>query len=66
VPQECVFQNSAGVPQWHAPVIDSSDGQSEALQSLVDELRPLDIFQLRPRANFAGWVNFLLKAEIAI
>lgn len=47
-------------------MIDSTHGTSATLQLLVEELQPLDIIQLWPRANFVGWVNYLRKAEIEL
>ncbi|KAF9694256.1 hypothetical protein EKO04_007792 [Ascochyta lentis] len=65
VPRKCIYQNKAGVPDWQTSVIDSKD-DSETYRTLLDEIRPLDIVQLFPRAQFVGWMNFVHNAEIEI
>jgi hypothetical protein len=66
--RESIYRNPAGVPEWRATVIviESESDPAKPPPSFLDQIRPLDIIQIIPRAQSSDCANFIQSAEMEI
>ncbi|KAH6612159.1 heterokaryon incompatibility protein-domain-containing protein [Boeremia exigua] len=67
IPRRCFYRNPAGIPAWSESrsVLDCTQEHDE-LWNYATAIKPYDVIQLIPRAQFSGWTNFLRKAKLKI
>ncbi|OAL45532.1 HET-domain-containing protein [Pyrenochaeta sp. DS3sAY3a] len=65
IPRKCVYQNPAGIPEWSDTRLEfDCTNDRDGFRDFAAKIKPYDVIQLIPRAQFDAWMNYIRRAEL--